>query len=115
MGYGEYLQEICKEKHIRKTYIAYATGISADYLYKIFKGIKCPKERDYMIAICRAMGMNITQTQTALQMCGMERLNYLVPRDGAIIRAIGRDQSVYMLNLNLEDQGFKELKVRDDI
>ena len=115
MDLSDYLQNEAKQRHVKKSDIAFSTGISESYIYKIFSGTKHTKQRDYIIAICRAMGMGVPEAQVALTLNEMKVLSPNDPRDWIIMKGFSRGQSVHTLNMNLEDQGFNELKVRCDI
>ena len=115
MDLSDYLQVYARKNNIKKSDIAYRSGITVNYLYKIFGGLKHTKQRDYIIAICIAMGMNVPEAQVALTLNKMKVLNPSDPRDWTIMKGLSRGHSVHTLNVNLEDQGFKELKVRCDI
>ena len=115
MDLSDYLQVYARKKHIKKTDVAYRSGITLNYLYKIFGGLKRTKQRDYIIAICRAMGMDVPEAPVAWTLNEMKVLRPNDPRDWIIMKGFSRGQSVHTLNMNLEDQGFNELKVRCDI
>ena len=55
MDLSDYLQNEAKKRHAKKSDIAFRTGISESYIYKIFTGTKHTKQRDYVIAICHDM------------------------------------------------------------
>lgn len=73
------------------------------------------KQRDYIIAICRAMDMSVIETQIALTLNGMDVLNPKKPRDWAIMECINWEYGVHKTNGILEELKFESLKVRCDI
>ena len=115
MDLSDYLQNEAKKRHAKKSDIAFRTGISESYIYKIFTGTKHTKQRDYVIAICRAMNMNVVETQIALTLNGMDVLNPKKPRDWTIMTCINWQYGVHKTNSILGELKFKELKVRCDI
>lgn len=115
MDLSDYLQVYARTNHIKKSDIAFKTGISESYIYKIFTGTKHTKQRDYVIAICRAMNMNVVETQIALTLNGMDVLDPKKPRDWAIMECSNWEYGVHKTNRILRELKFNELKVRCDI
>lgn len=115
MDLSDYLQNEAKHRHVKKSDIAFSTGISKAYIYKIFSGTKHTKQRDYIIAICLAMDMSVVETQIALTLNGMDVLNPEKPRDWAIMECINWEYGVHKTNSILGELKFESLKVRCDI
>ena len=61
-----FMDRVIREKHIKRKDIALRTGLSQDYTYKILNGSKRTAERDYILAICFAVRMDLNETQHAL-------------------------------------------------
>ena len=114
MTFHKYMRSQFRQSHMKIRDVARASGISESYLYKIVAGLKHVSVRDYVIAICRAAGMDLIRTQWALEINGMVPLNRGDQRDACIIRCINDNRNIRMLNQSLEDEGLTELKVRRD-
>ncbi len=114
MTFRTYMNDYCKEHHVKKSDIARATGISEHYIYKLFRGLKRTGIRDYVLAMCRAMGMDVVETQIALTLNNMPVLSPSDRRDSVLIRCIMDNRNIRMTNVSLEENGMKELKVRRD-
>ena len=87
-SFPAFMDRVIREKHIKRKDIALRTGLSQDYTYKILNGSKRTTERDYILAICFALRMDLKQTQHALSIYGMPQLDENDARSGIIIRAI---------------------------
>lgn len=105
-----YMQVMRKLHHVSIQEISRITGISNAYLYKIFRGDKRTAVRDYVILICRAIGMNEFETDKALTLNGMEVLQEDDARDQIIRRCICDNRSIRMINNELDDAGFPWLQ-----
>ena len=58
--------------------------------YKILSEEKHTKQRDYIIRICYAAGMNLDETQRALTLYGMAPLYARFPRDAVLMIAFNQ-------------------------
>jgi predicted transcriptional regulator len=105
-----FMQDMISRHKIKRTDISRITGISQDYLYKILNGTKHTAQRDYIIAICCAIGMNAEETKHALDINGMSILKEDDPRDRVILEALNDTVSLYKLNDRLEKAGYPWLK-----
>ena len=111
----EFMQKMIERYHVKRIDISRMTGISHDYLYKILNGTKHTAERDYIIAMCRAVGMNLGETQHALETNGMAVLNRNDQRDRLVIDSIEDNISIRRLNDRLEKAGLPWLRVSSDM
>ena len=111
----DFMQDMIEKYHIKRIYISRITGISQDYLYKILNGSKHTAERDYIIAMCCAIGMNVPETQHALETNRMPLLTDRDIRDQVILVSIEEGVSVHKLNDRLERAGFPWLRVTNDM
>lgn len=114
-SFAEYIQEMIEQYHIKRIDISRSTGISQYYLYKVLDGTKRTIQRDYVIAICCAVGMNISETQHALFLSDMNQLDPDDPRDSLILSSLKEGITVYRLNDRLEKAGYAWLHVRRDM
>lgn len=58
--------------------------------YKLLSGEKHTKQRDYILRICYAAGMNLDETQRALTLYGMAPLYARFPRDAVLMIAFNQ-------------------------
>ena len=64
------------------------TGLSRDYLYKVLRGVKRVKERDYILAVCLAAGLDLIDTGIMLEAYHLEPLSLDNERDVLLIHSI---------------------------
>ena len=95
--------------------VAVRSGLSQDYVYKLLRGDKRTDERDYILAMCIAIGMNFPQTQHALLSYGMQPLSEGDLRSHLIILAIQDHCDIEVLNAMLEKAGFPLLRTSPDM
>lgn len=60
-SFPAFMDQMLKEHHLKRSTVARRSGLSQDYLYKLLRGDKRTTERDYIIAICMAAGLNIAK------------------------------------------------------
>lgn len=111
----DFMQDMLDKYQIKRTEISRATGISQDYLYKILNGQKKTSERDYILAICLAAGMNFPETQHALEICQLHLLDGSDIRDHIISESIIGRRGVYRTNDWIEKAGYPPLRVSKDM
>ena len=92
--------------------IAEGLNISKEMLqHKLYK--KKPLTRDWLIAICAAYGLNDKETDDALIICQMPRLDALIAREDFLIDYLrdinGYPKSIKEVNCALRDHGYSEL------
>ena len=110
-----FMQEMINRYRVKRSEISRITGISQDYLYKILNGTKHTAQRDYIIAISCAIGMNAEETQQALVANGMPALDESEPRDHVILESLTDTVSLYKLNDRLEKAGYPWLRFSKDM
>jgi len=110
-----FMDQMIAEHKVSRKNIAIKSGLSQDYLYKLLRGDKKTTERDYILAICFAIGLNLSQTQHALSLNGMPLLNRADSRSNIIYLAIVDGKSVDELNEWLESAKYPLLKVSPDM
>ena len=101
-SFPAFMDQMLKEHHLKRSTVARRSGLSQDYLYKLLRGDKRTTERDYIIAICMAAGLNIAQTQHALRIYGMPLLDRKDLRSNIIYVNIDEGASIDALNDRLE-------------
>lgn len=79
--------------------------------YKLLSGEKHTKQRDYILRICYAAGMDLEQTQKALTLYGMAPLYARIPRDAVLMIAFNQHKgSVLDVNALLSAHKLPTLK-----
>ena len=111
MKFHEYMRSQFQQNNVRIADVVRSSGISKGHLYNIVSGRKHTAIKDYVIAMCRGASMDLTRTQLALELNGMDPLDYGDLRDSCIIRCINDNRNIRMLNQSLEDEGLEELKM----
>ena len=104
----EYLNNLLEEKNLTKNDVIKNSNIERIYAYHIFSGVKKPS-RTKLLAISRAMNLNLEETQYLLRYMGH---GLLYPRnswDAIIIMAIENNLSVEKTNEILEKLGEHQL------
>ena len=111
----DFMDSMLRKYKKKRAEIADITGISRDYLYKMLNGQKKTTERDYIIAICIAIGMNLPETQHALETNSMQLLDGRDLRDHIIVSSISEGRKLYKTNDWLENAGFPLLRVSKEM
>lgn len=110
-----FMDEMIREHRIKRKDIAIRSGMSQDYTYKLLRGDKKTNERDYILAICIAIGMNFAQVQHALKIYGMQPLHRADLRSHVISLGIGDNLDIDGINDWLEKSGFNLLRTSPDM
>ncbi len=101
---------IIEEKKLKRQDIFQKADIPQKYGYKILSGESHTTDRDKLLRIFIAMGMNLKETQRALELYKMPALYPKRQRDAIIIIAINKGVScVDTVNEWLSQYGEKEL------
>lgn len=99
-----YINEIIREKNISPAELQKKSYIERSYFYKVLKGTKNPG-RDKIISIALAAGMDLKQTQRALEITKVGVLYSKSTRDCIIIFSLIKGMSISETNLLLEHYG----------
>lgn len=110
-----FMNEMIEKKHLKRKDIPARTGLSQDYTYKLLRGDKKTNERDYVLAMCIALEMNIAETQHALEIYPMPTLSFSDIRSQIIYHAIEGHLDIHRLNELLEKSGFPYIRVSPDM
>ena len=110
-----FIDAMIKEHKIKRKEIAIRSGLSQDYTYKLLRGDKRTTERDYILAICIAIGMNLAQTQHALRIYGMPILSKADLRSHIISLGINEGKDIDEINDWLEKSGFYLIRTSPDM
>lgn len=106
----EYLNKLLREKNLSKKDIVNSINFDKKHAYHIFSGNKQPS-RKKLLAIARAMNLNLSETQYLLRYGGFAILYPRDPYDAVIISAIENNLSLAETELFLEQLG--ELPLSD--
>lgn len=102
----EYLNKILQKKKLSKSEIVKQLNFDRNHAYHIFAGDKKPS-RQKLLAISRAMNLNLDETQYLLRYAGFAILYPRNAWDAVIISAIQQNLSVRETNYLLEQLGEK--------
>ena len=110
LSFVSYIDFIIEEKKLKRQEIFQKADIPQKYGYKILSGESHTTDRDKLLRIFIAMGMNLKETQRALELYKMPALYPKRQRDAIIIIAINKGGScVDTVNEWLSQYGEKEL------
>ena len=110
-----FIDAMIREHKIKRKNIAIRSGMSQDYTYKLLRGDKKTVERDYILAICIAIGMNLAQVQHALRIYGMPALGNADLRSHIISLGISEGKDIDEINDWLEKSGFCLIRTSPDM
>ena len=99
-----YLSNILEKKGLVKSAVIKKTELSEITGYQIFSGVRNPS-RESLICICRAMELDVDETQYLLRIGGFAELYPKNRRDAIIINGISTNLPVAKINENLYDNG----------
>lgn len=110
-----YMDEIISKKNLKRQDIFQKADLPQKYGYKLLSGESHTKDRDKLLRIFIAMGMNLKEVQRALALYGMPVLYPKKQRDAVLIIAINEGiTSVDTVNEWLLEYGEKELSRSED-
>ncbi|MGI5990228.1 MAG: hypothetical protein ACOX78_08215 [Lachnospiraceae bacterium] len=108
--FSTYIKDLLYRRHLTQQEVFRKADIPERYGYKLLSGEKYTKKRDVILRICFAGGLDLKQTQRALEKYGMPQLYPKVPRDALlIIYFTHRPDSLTDLNEGLQAEGFEPL------
>lgn len=88
-----------------------STGLSRDYLYKVLRGVKNVKERDYILAICLAAHLDLADTAIMLDAYHLDALSIGDERDVLLIHALSHKMGMEGANHLLATSGLHTVRV----
>lgn len=103
----QYLDELMKEKNLKKSEVIRQSGIDRGYGYDILAGKKLPS-RDKVLAICFAMNLSEDEVQKLLKYTGYPSLYARIERESIILFALQHrlsltDTNELLYEMNYED------------
>ena len=114
-SFTAFMDQMIREHKVKRKDIAIRSGLSQDYTYKLLREDKKTTERDYIIAIALAIGMNLPQVQHALRIYGMPLLDRRDVRSHIIMIGFEDGCDIDGVNEFLERAGFPYIKTSPDM
>ena len=102
------LNVILENKELKKADVIKNAEFSEVYGYQIFSGRRIP-ERNKLLCLTIAMGLNIDETQTLLKCAGYSPLYVKLPFDSIVLYGICKKMSVVAINELLYEYGLETL------
>lgn len=88
--FAAFMREMIRKKGLRQQDVFLTADISEGYGYKLIAEEKHTRQRDVILRLCLAAGLDYTETQKALKLYGMSPLYAKIPRDSVFIIAVNR-------------------------
>ena len=107
---AEYLENIIREKQLKRSQIVKDSGLDRSYVYHILNGERKNPSRSKLLAICVAMKMDIKETQYFLRAAQVPVLYPRNQRDCIILYGLEQGVSVMELNETLYTMQFELLE-----
>ncbi|MBQ6663343.1 MAG: hypothetical protein IJM69_07375 [Firmicutes bacterium] len=114
-SFTAFMDQMIREHKVKRKDIAIRSGLSQDYTYKLLREDKKTTERDYILAIALAVGMNLPQVQHALRIYGMPLLDKRDMRSHVIMIGFEDGCGIGGVNGFLEKSGFPYIKTSPDM
>ncbi len=105
---SEMLENLLESKGLKKSQVIKDAEISEVYGYQIFSGRRIP-ERNKLLCLTVAMGLNLEETQTLLKCAGYSPLYVKIPFDSVILYGICKKMNVVDINGLLYEYGLETL------
>lgn len=105
---SEMLEQLLNKKGLKKSDVIKQSEMSEVYGYQIFSGIRVP-ERNKLLCLAVAMGLNIDEMQILLKTAGYTPLYVKLPFDSVVLYGICKGLSVIEINELLYEYGLDTL------
>ena len=105
---SETLEQLLNKKGLKKSDVIKQSEMSEVYGYQIFSGIRVP-ERNKLLCLAVAMGLNIDEMQILLKTAGYTPLYVKLPFDSVVLYGICKGMSVIEINELLYEYGLDTL------
>lgn len=102
------LDNLIKEKGLKKSQVIRAAEISEVYAYQIFSGLRVP-ERKKLLCLAIAMKLSLDEVQTLLKCAGYSTLYVKLPFDSIVLYGVCKKLSVVEINEILYEYGLETL------
>lgn len=97
LSLSEMLEQLLKEKGLKKSQVIKNAELSEVYAYQIFSGLRIP-ERKKLLCLAIGMSLNLEEVQTLLKCAGYSPLYVKLPFDSIILYGICKKLSVVEIN-----------------
>lgn len=109
--FSAYMREMLRKYGKTQQEVFLQADFPERFGYKILSGEKHTRQRDYILRICYAAGMDLTETQKALTLYGMAPLYARIPRDAVLMIAFNqRKGTILDVNALLSSHKLPTLK-----
>lgn len=89
-AFREYMHQMLRKYGKSQQEVFLQADLPERFGYKLLSEEKHTKQRDYILRICYAAGMDLPETQRALTLYGMAPLYARIPRDAVLMIAFNR-------------------------
>lgn len=94
--FSTYMHEMVRKYQKTQQEVFLLADFPERFGYKILSEEKHTRQRDYIIRICYAIGMNLEETQRALTLYGMAPLYPRIPRDAVLMIAFNQHKGTIL-------------------
>ncbi len=94
---SQMLNDLIKEKGLKKSEVIRKSELSEVYSYQIFSGLRVP-ERKKLLCLAVGMGLNLDEVQTLLKCAGYSPLYVKISFDSIVIYGICKQLSIVEIN-----------------
>lgn len=109
-SFADFISEKLRERELSAAVLIRNSMIQRNYGYQLLNGTRTPS-RDKVLAFCLALGLDLTDTQRALNCAATGQLYPKNKRDSVLLFAIKKNLSVMETNDLLYDMEEPPLKV----
>lgn len=88
--FSAFVTDVLKEKKLKRVTVFQRADIPERLGYKLLSGERRTDERDWILRLCIASGMNLKQLQRALKLYGFSELYAKLRRDAVITVAVNQ-------------------------
>ncbi len=94
---SQLLNDLIKEKGLKKSQVIRQSELSEVYSYQIFSGLRVP-ERKKLLCLAVGMQLNLDEVQTLLKCAGYSPLYVKIPFDSIVLYGICKQLSIVEIN-----------------
>lgn len=94
---SQMLNDLIKEKGLKKSQVIRQSELSEVYSYQIFSGLRVP-ERKKLLCLAVGMQLNLDEVQTLLKCAGYSPLYVKIPFDSIVLYGICKQLSIVEIN-----------------
>lgn len=94
--FSAYMHEMLRKYQKTQQEVFLQADLPERFGYKLLSEEKHTKQRDYILRICYAIGMDLEQTQKALILYGMAPLYARIPRDAVLMIAFNQHKGTVL-------------------